>query len=57
MGEASIFSVYLTTFIGIGFSIRKYNHYELGVSIPFIGFSIEFKKKTRDNVWFTFYSY
>ena len=54
MGEGSIFSFYTAPFLGIGISIRKYNNYELAISLPFMGFAIEFKRKTENNDWFSF---
>lgn len=54
MGESSIFTVGVTTFFGAGVGIRKYDYWEFSLSLPFIYFSVEFKKKTPSNDWFSF---
>ena len=54
MSEGSIFSFWICAFFGIGVGIRRFNNWEISISLPFVGFCIELKKKTKDNDWFSF---
>lgn len=54
MEEQSIIYIGLGPQIVVGAALNRLRNWELAIYLPFILISIEFKKKTENNKWFSF---
>jgi hypothetical protein len=54
MHEQSIVCLEILPSILLGVSLYKFGNWNLSIFIPFLCLSVEFKRKTSQNEWFSF---